>query len=311
MATTNSHRSPLSDLVQELDPNAPPPAPLDLLSTVSSLFSQRQEKLLKEKLARQDALTEAQYVAAREAAYKRRAAEKEAEAEFLDRLGRAIVISPRIKDTKPSKEEIEALVDEEVAKEERGLGLRRAIHETKEAYEKRMVALEYRIDSLDIIEKERKQKEPVHYVDGFPANVINVDRHVRPISVASTDGFSCLQCMVLGRRCGRTSDDEHICEPCARNARRCLVKRHLMLKSNMLRSWKFAEGQFFGYDELEDEARKWMLRMKEKLRQKKRPEVIQPMPAWPEKKDLGGKPDQQNMPRRWQDFLKSISPEGE
>ncbi|KAG8668732.1 hypothetical protein FPOAC2_08036 [Fusarium poae] len=301
MATTNFHRSPLSDVVRELDPNAPPPAPLDLLSTVSSLFARRQEKLRQEELALQDAEEEARYVAARAAARKRIEKEAEEEAELLDRLERALVITPRIKDTEPSKEEIEALVDNEIAKEEKGPGLRRAKHETAEEYEKRMVALEYRVDCLDIIEKERKQKEPVHYVDGFPTNVVIIDRHVRPIPETPAGNFSCLQCEVLGRRCGRRSDNERICEPCARIGRRCLVKHQWTQESKLLKSWKFAKSQRFGYDNLKDERRKWVWR----LRQKRNPKGFRPMPAWPVKKGSNVETDQQNTPKRWQDYLRS------
>ncbi|RGP70807.1 hypothetical protein FSPOR_3827 [Fusarium sporotrichioides] len=299
MATTNSYHSPVSDVVRELDLNAPPPAPLDLLSTVSFLFAQRREDLHKERLARQEAQAEAEFVATQAAAHKKQETQEKAEAEKLDRLKRALVPTPRIKDTEPSKEEIEALVDNEVAKEERGPGLRRARHETEKEYEKRMVALEHRVDCLDIIEKERKQKEPVHYVDGFPVNVIVIDRHVRPIPETLTGNFSCLQCEVLGRRCGRTSDNAHICEPCIRTSRRCLVKHSFTQESHMAKSWKFAKSQFFGYDNLRGERRKWM----ERLREKGRPRGFQPMPAWPDKKNSGDKTDQQNIPKRWQDYF--------
>ncbi|CEI68454.1 hypothetical protein FVEN_g5389 [Fusarium venenatum] len=303
MATTNSHSSPLSDVVRELDLNAPPPAPLDLLSTVSSLFARRQEKLHKERLTLQDAEEEAKFVAARAATRKRLQEEEEEEAEMLDRLERALVPTPRIKDTEPSKEEIEALVNKELAKEEQGPGLRRAKHETAEEYEKRMVALEYRVDCLDIIEKERKQKEPVHYVDGLPTNVVIIDRHFRPIPETPAGNFSCLQCEVLDRRCGRTSDNARICEACERLGRRCLVKHLWTQESKLMESWKFAKSQRYGYDNLKDERRKWVWRLR--LRQKEKLKGFQPMPAWPEKKGSDVKTGQQNTPKRWQDYLRS------
>ncbi|KAL6912921.1 hypothetical protein ACHAPO_007575 [Fusarium lateritium] len=303
MTTTNSHSPPLSDIMRELDLNAPPPAPLDLLSTVSSLFARRQEKLDKEWFALEDAEEEAEFIAAREAARKRLEEEEEEEAEMLDRLERALVPTPRIKDTEPSKEEIEALVNKELAKEEKGLGLRRAKHETAEEYEKRMVALEYRVDCLDIIEKERKQKGPVHYVDGLPTNVVIIDRHFRPIPETPAGNFSCLQCEVLDRRCGRTSDDAHICDPCVRLRRRCMVKHQWTQESKLMKSWKFAKSQRYGYDNLKDERRKWVWRLR--LRKREKFKVFQPMPAWPGKKGSNVKTGQQNTPKRWQDYLKS------
>ncbi|KAL4724921.1 hypothetical protein ACLX1H_008368 [Fusarium chlamydosporum] len=181
MSTTHSHSSLLSDVLRELDPNAPPAAPPDAMSTVSSLFIQRQEKLRKERLAREDAAKEAQFVAARATARKRLEAEEKAKAERLERLERALVPSPRVKDTEPSEEEVQALIDDEITKEAKGAGLRRARDETEEEYEERMKALEYRVDCIDYVREVRQQEEPARYVDGFPVNLVFIHRHFRPI----------------------------------------------------------------------------------------------------------------------------------
>ena len=71
MTTDHSHDSLLADIVQELDPNAPPAAPRDLISTVSSLFVQRREKLRKERRARKDAAIDAAFATARAIARKK------------------------------------------------------------------------------------------------------------------------------------------------------------------------------------------------------------------------------------------------
>ncbi|RGP61533.1 hypothetical protein FLONG3_10476 [Fusarium longipes] len=299
MATTDSRSTFLSDVMRELDPSAPPAAPPDLLSTVSSLFVQRQEKLRKEELrkeelARKDAETEARFAAASAATRK-----IQAEAEGLTE---ALVPSPRITNDYRSTEEIEDLIDDQIAKEAKGPGLRRARHETEQEYEARMDLLECRVNELYAIDLKRRQTEPVHYVDGFPVNLVAIHRHVRPIPEIPVGDYSCIQCKTLGRRCGRTSDEARICGPCARIGRRCLVKHLWTHDDDLVRSWEFAQGQFFGYDGLDYERRKWVKRLEQKGG---RGEGFQPLPVWPAKKN-SGETDQQNMPKRWQDYLKSI-----
>ncbi|KAJ4012182.1 hypothetical protein NW752_004576 [Fusarium irregulare] len=304
MTTDHSHDSLLADIVQELDPNAPPAAPRDLTSTVSSLFAQRREKLREERRARKDAAIDAAYATARAIARKKEEATQEAVAEKKYRHDRALSRPrPRVKDINPSKKEIDDLIEKEVAREAKGRGLQPAKGETEKRYEERMRALEDRVDDLDFIEQERTQHDPTRYIEGFPVNLVLVHRHVRLSPRIPFADFACLQCKALGRRCGRRSDDTYFCERCYRNNRRCLVKHHTECEEDHARTWKFAPLQRCRHDGLRDEIWKWM----GKLQQRKNGgDRIRPWPAW-HTKSSDGELDTQNIPKRWQDYFESAS----
>ncbi|KAH7243404.1 uncharacterized protein BKA55DRAFT_595842 [Fusarium redolens] len=139
--------SVLSDIIRELDPNAPPAAPPDLLSTVSSVFHQRSERLRQEALARRDAEIEAGYVAAREA---RKKEKLEEELEEEEEISEEEWDEDEDDDEIPSKEDIEAFIDDMIDKEEKGPGLRRAIGEAQEDHRKRVGTLQDRIQRLQL-----------------------------------------------------------------------------------------------------------------------------------------------------------------
>ncbi|KAF5721733.1 hypothetical protein FMUND_3469 [Fusarium mundagurra] len=143
--------SVLYDAFQEFNPKAPP-APLDLLSTVSSVFHQRSEKLQREALARTDAEIEAGFVATREARIK----EKLELLEEVDEEWEEEEISEdewdedEYEDEIPSREDVEAFINGVIAKEATGLVLDRAIGETIEDHTKRMKILEDRIQGYQL-----------------------------------------------------------------------------------------------------------------------------------------------------------------
>ncbi|SPJ76261.1 uncharacterized protein FTOL_05992 [Fusarium torulosum] len=293
----------LSEVIRELDPNAPPAAPLDLLSAVPLLFFQRREKLRLEKLARENVLLEAQYVAARAAGREKERKQQELEAEW-ERLQNIDLLPPvRVKDMTPCSDEVDALMDREIAKVVKGPGLKRTKSETEEQYDKRMTALELRLAKIQLVEVIRRFAAPPQYVEGFPTNLVNVHRHVRPIvPVFNAEMFDCLQCKVKGRRCSRNSEDSQRCERCRRDGHLCLIKRRAGKYDYIVRAWKFAEMP--RRVALEDETRKWLRR----LTRKGKVTGIQPLPAWPEKQYPNDTADQEDdTPRKWQDFLKGCA----
>ncbi|KAM0341176.1 hypothetical protein ACHAPU_010191 [Fusarium lateritium] len=285
-------------LVLDLDPDTPPPAaPLDLLSTVPLLFLQRQEKLRKlrrDELVRKDAQLKAKF--AREVEL-REQQEREAEKERLQNIDRRPP-PPRNKGTTPSTGEVSALIDNEISRVEKGLGLKRLQGETNAQYDKRMRVLEQRVWDFQEIEVERGYNAPLQYVEGFPTNLVNVHIHFRPvIPVLQKEMYACLQCKVKERRCSRNSNGSYSCERCGRDGDRCLVKPTEEAYDHNEESWIFAEGQRF--TGLDMAVRGWM----GKLAGKSKIEGIQPLPAWSEKQDPDGKVDRDYMPKRWQNFM--------
>ncbi|KAM0249966.1 hypothetical protein ACHAP5_002559 [Fusarium lateritium] len=293
----------LSDVMREVDSNAPPVAPLDLLSSVPVLFFQRQEKLRLENLAREDVLREARHVATRAAKREKQRKRQEREAE-RERLKNLDLLPPvRIKDKKPCSDEVDALMDREIGKVVEGLGLKRTESETEEQYDERMSALEYRLAKIQWIEVKRRLRSPPHYVEGFPTNLVNVHRHVRPIDpVVNAGMFDCLQCKAKGRRCSRNSEDSQKCNRCKHGNLYCLIKRRAEKNDYDVSTWRFAEIPRHGT--LEDVTRKWLRRLK----RKGKVAGIQPLPVWPERQDPDGTTDQDNdTPKKWQDFLKGCA----
>ncbi|KAI1051909.1 hypothetical protein LB506_003266 [Fusarium annulatum] len=122
-----------------------PPAPLDLLSTVSSVFHQRSERLRREALALTDAEIEAGFVATREARIKEKLEkleeEETSEGEWAEE---------EYEDEIPSREDVEAFVNGVIDKEATGSVLERAIGETVEDHRKRMETLEDRIQGYQL-----------------------------------------------------------------------------------------------------------------------------------------------------------------
>ncbi|KAF4956431.1 hypothetical protein FSARC_11567 [Fusarium sarcochroum] len=288
----------LSDILRELDPDAPPAAPPDLLSIVSSLFSQRRKRLRQERLARENEAIEAKLAAIREA---------RANAKDEKEKGQKCLLPPlRVKDMQPSKDEIEALIDDEVAQEAKSIGLKRAKGETKKQYNKRMAALEERVDHLAAFEHSRKQEAPLQYVDGIPVNLIEVHHNVRPyIPIAGAARFACLQCKAKGRRCSRNSNKSPLCERCARHGEQCLVKKWAWQDDNEEKMWRFAKGQRRGV--LDPLVKDWL----KKLEMKGKCEGIQPMPAWHENDSPENLRDQEYTPLTWQDKLQNINVKGQ
>ncbi|KAF5681071.1 hypothetical protein FHETE_102 [Fusarium heterosporum] len=186
-----------TELVLERDPDDPPAAPLDLLSTVSSLFLQRREKLRKlrqDELACRAAQLEAKYASyrAEKRFQDRQQQEQDAEEERLRNID---LLPPlRIKDTTPTTVEAEVLIDNEISRVEKGLGLKRLQEETEEQYDQRMRLLEQRVWNIQAIEVERRNDSPPQYVEGFPTNLVNVHVHVRPvIPVLQLEMYACFQ----------------------------------------------------------------------------------------------------------------------
>ncbi|KAF5615872.1 hypothetical protein F52700_13168 [Fusarium sp. NRRL 52700] len=135
----------LSNVLRKLDPNAPP-APLDLLSTVSSVFRQRSERLQRETLARTDAEIEAEFIATREARIKEKLKELEEEDEWgEEETSEDEWHEDEYEDEIPSREDVEAFVDNVINKEATGSVLDRAAGETIEGHRMRMENLEGRI----------------------------------------------------------------------------------------------------------------------------------------------------------------------
>jgi hypothetical protein len=288
--------SVLSDIIRELDPNAPPAAPPDLLSTVSSVFHQRSERLRQEALARRDAEIEAGYVAAREA---RKKEKLEEELEEEEEISEEEWDEDEDDDEIPSKEDIEAFIDDMIDKEEKGPGLRRAIGEAQEDHRKRVGTLQDRIQRLQLFKfaLEHEQGEPPKYVEGFPVNLVNAFCHLGPhIPVANAEMFDCLQCKVKGRRCSRSMNYSPACERCRRHGDPCLVKD---LTYPVALCWWFARGQKTG--DIEQVEIEWL----ERLVNKGKVEGIQALPVWPGVGDnSSNKSGEDEMPKKWQDFLK-------
>ncbi|KAF4986904.1 hypothetical protein FGRMN_10630 [Fusarium graminum] len=303
-------RSPIhSELVLELDPDDPPAAPLDLLSTVSSLFLQRRKKLRQlrqDELARRSAQLEAKYAAyrAEKRFQDRQQQEQDAEKERLQNID---LLPPlRIRDTTPSTDEVEVLIDDEISRVEKGFGLKRLQQETEEQYDQRMRLLEQRVWDIQAIEVERKNNSPPQYVEGFPTNLVNVHVHIRPvIPVLQLEMYACFQCKVKGRRCSRNSNESYKCERCSRNGNRCLVKRTEGEDDHVVRSWIFAEGQ--RCTGLDLAVKRWM----GELARKNNVEGIQPLPVWSKKPESDDVVDGDDAPKRWQGFLKESTEKGE
>ncbi|EWZ34781.1 hypothetical protein FOCG_10864 [Fusarium oxysporum f. sp. radicis-lycopersici 26381] len=294
-----SPNSVLSDIIRELDPNAPPAAPLDLLSTVSSIFHQRSERLRREALARTDAEIEAGFVATREARIKEKLEELEEEEEEEEETSEDEWDEDEYEDEIPSREDVEAFINGMIDKEATGPVLRRAIGETREDHRKRIETLEDRIQGYQLSKfvLEDLRGDPPRYVEGFPVNLINAFCHLRPhVLFMNTEMFDCLQCQVKGRRCSRNMNYSPACERCRRHGDPCLVKD---FTHPVAVCWWFARGQETG--DIEQVELEWL----ERLVNKGQAEGIQALPVWPE---VGGNSsnnsDEEEMPKKWQDFLK-------
>lgn len=290
----DSPNSVLSDVPRELDPRAPP-APLDLLSTVSSVFHQRSERLRREALALTDAEIEAGFVATREARIKEKLEkleeEETSEGEWAEE---------EYEDEIPSREDVEALVNGVIDKEATGSVLERAIGETVEDHRKRMETLEDRIQGYQLSKAvlEDVRGDPPRYVEGFPVNLVNAFLRLRPrIAVMNTGGFICLQCQVKGKRCSRNMNYSPACERCRRHGDPCLVKD---FTHPVAVRWWFARGQETGH--IEQVELEWWL---ERLANKGQTEGIQALPVWPE---VGNNPSnnrgEEELPQKWQHILK-------
>ncbi|KAF5549003.1 hypothetical protein FPHYL_9753 [Fusarium phyllophilum] len=148
----DSPNSVLSDVFQKLNPKAPL-APLDLLSTVSTVFHQRSEKFQREALARTDAEIEAGFVATREARIKEKLElleEVDEEWEEEEEASEDEWDEDEYEDEIPSREDVEAFINGVIAKEATGPVLERAIGETIEDHRKRMKTLEDRIQGYQL-----------------------------------------------------------------------------------------------------------------------------------------------------------------
>ncbi|KAF4334200.1 hypothetical protein FBEOM_11978 [Fusarium beomiforme] len=296
--------SVLSEIVRELDLIALP-GELDLLSTVSSLFYQRKEKLHQESLVRMDAQIEAKYVSIREERRQNELEEVEEDEgeETSDEEGDSEGTDDERWDeddheyVDPSKEEIEALIEYQIAKEARRSGLKRARGETQEGYRKRMRHLEKRIKKLQLFGRklERVHGEPPLYVEGFPVNLTDALYHVLPhLPVVRTEKFDCLQCKVKGGRCSRSQNYSPVCERCRRHGDPCLVKD---MTCPVALRWWFAMGQ--PTSNIEEVEIEWL----ERLMNKTRGEAIQALPLWHEADDSSRKGRGEKNTPRWQDFF--------
>ncbi|KAF4448148.1 hypothetical protein F53441_8406 [Fusarium austroafricanum] len=289
----------LAEVIQDLDGNAPPAAPPDLLSAVSSLFSQRKAELRRKRRARKDAKKEAKYVARREARKKLEEEAKQKEREEYEEWDSDGYDDdfPSFEDEEPSKEEIQALIEDEIATEAKTRGLGQAKGETEQEYKKRMQALEERIDELHNIKAElmEEEEEPPQYIDGFPVNFVYTHYYMYPrIRAVNAKDFRCLQCTAKGGRCSRSSNNSPICERCRRHGDSCLIK-HTEKKDAQ---WEFAGGQ--DMEGREAVIKEWS----ERLENKDKVEGMQALPDWSEVKDLDKKGGQKDAPQRWQDYLR-------
>ncbi|KAF5027878.1 hypothetical protein F66182_19 [Fusarium sp. NRRL 66182] len=284
----------LSDILRDLDPNAPPAAPLNILSTVKFLFTERYSRLRDKRIAREKAEEEARIAAIRAARAKKKPRPREKQNRIAPPL--------RVKDAIPSAEEIEALIDDEVAQEAKGLGLKRTKGESRRQYDKRMRALEERVDLLAYVEYHRKQQARLQYVEGMPVNLIEIHPHVRPITVnTDTAMHACLQCKVTGRRCSRNSDKSSFCERCGRNGERCLAKTWFWKEDKDAEAWKITRGEQEGREELVEE---WLGKLRMKI--KGQSEGIPAMPMWHKNDHLENLMDPDYEPERWCDKLKEV-----
>ncbi|KAF5584916.1 hypothetical protein FPANT_7703 [Fusarium pseudoanthophilum] len=147
----DSPNSVLSDVFQELNPKAPP-APPDLLSTVSSVFHQRSERFQREVLARKDAEIEAGFVATREARIKEKfeALKEEEEDWDEEETSEDEWYEDEYEDEIPSGEDVEAFINGVITKEATGPVLDLAIGESIEDHRKRMKTLEDRIQGYQL-----------------------------------------------------------------------------------------------------------------------------------------------------------------
>ncbi|KAF4957632.1 hypothetical protein FGADI_2994 [Fusarium gaditjirri] len=293
-----SPNSVLSDIIQELDPNAPPAAPLDLLSTVSSIFHQRSERLRREALARTDAEIEAGFVATREARIKEKLEEWEEEGE-KEETSEDEWDEDEYEDKIPSREDVETFINDVIDKEATGPVIKRAIGETREDHRRRMETLEDRIQGYQLSKfmLEDVRGDPPRYVEGFPVNLVNAFVHLRPhVPSVNTKMFDCLQCQVKGRRCSRNMNYSPACERCRRQGDPCLVKD---FTHPVAVCWWFARGQ--ETRDIEQVELEWL----ERLVNKGQTEGIQAWPVWPVVGDnSSNNRGEEEMPKKWQDFLK-------
>jgi hypothetical protein len=296
----DSPNSVSSDVFQELNPKAPP-APLDLLSTASSVFHQRSERFQREVLAREDAEIEAGFVATREARIKEKleALKEEDEVWNEEETSEDEWYEDEYEDEIPSGEDVEAFINGVIAKEATGPVLDPAIGESIEDHRNRMKTLEDRIQGYQLSKfvLEDVRGDPPRYVEGFPVSLVNAFCRLRPlIPVRNTGAFVCLQCQVKGKRCSRNDNYSAACERCRRHGDHCLVKDS---NNPVAVCWLFARGQ--ETDNIEQVELEWWL----ERANKGEAEGIQALPVWPEVGDNNPSNNrgQEEMPQKWQGFL--------
>ncbi|KAM5345394.1 hypothetical protein ACJ41O_011256 [Fusarium nematophilum] len=314
----------LSDILREIGEDLPPPAPPDLLSTVSSLFSGRVEMLRRE----------------------REAAEAEARAE-VDRLEDAAMAEPtpspppspprkpfsqrltveelqererlrreRVKarraEPKPlsklSRAELGRLLDDEVAKEATGLGMKQAECETGPEYEERIRALEARLDRIAIFGIQRQSEATPRYVEGMPASLVSVHPYARPPQIPrASRRTACLQCRTRKMPCSRTVDalygpaskpgaERNGCSRCVRNGDRCMAKDYEWRDDDNLEAWRFVDKKG-GRKEEKALAKELFGKMSEKGR------IAAPLPAWHENDQPENRRDGEYKPKGYWNIL--------
>lgn len=324
----------LNDIVvelQRLDSSAPPPAPPDLFSAVSSLtvrrediIARRREKREREKRRTQDEVIDAAAKVERVVPYwveetvqwikQKYGVGPDAKdlhsggyLEMIIRMRKESIrreIEKRIKypQAKPLEalalEELGRRMDQEIAKEEQGLGLKPGERESPEKYNKRMKALEERIS---VFAKEvyfRQVDGPLRYTEGMPVSLIAVHPHVRPAHPPNdTLRPKCLQCEMSCMNCSHTrffpggSGEPPRREPCARcerNGAPCIIR--FPEDPDDDKHWKLAEKG----TGLSPEEKKALVDMWLERREEKRERRV--FPNWPEKKtteEKGGSDDKE------------------
>ncbi|KAF4977346.1 hypothetical protein FZEAL_6118 [Fusarium zealandicum] len=312
----------LSAILRELHQDAPPVAPLDLISTVSSLVSRRfdilrrrEEEAEAEEIRIEDEkelkfpvrATIAQLRDCEEKAFLEKKRKEEAWDKNVCDHFRARLrpwVDPLLK---MSRAELEHLVDEEVEKEATGPGLEQAENETARQYKKRITALEKRIDKWAYVDYKRRLEGPLRYTEGLPASLIAVHPNIRPLRApTATERMPCLQCKVRGMPCSRTMDfaygprserggQKKSCSRCKRNGDRCLVKLWDWKEDEDVTGWKIIEGNRDGELEL---AKEWF----EKKHGKKL--AAEALPAWHENDQADNSRDQEYKYKGWWNVLK-------
>ncbi|KAF4999020.1 hypothetical protein FDECE_11636 [Fusarium decemcellulare] len=312
----------LSAILRELDEFAPPPAPPDLLTTVSALFSGRRKARRRRKAAAR-AEAEAESESESEAEEDRiedarpsqvssslqlerappRTDEEYDELARLRRQARRPEPKPLIKLTRA---ELYNLIDKEVEKEMTGLGIQQAEGETKLDHDKRMRSLEERVDRFMSVVYFKQRTGPLRYLEGLPSSLIAVHPHVRPIVPPEESGRdACLQCQAQKMRCSRTVDvaygpgsrpnaGKRNCSRCERKGERCLVKIWRWKDADKVESYKFAEGPRGGAGDM----------VKELLDKISRINVAEAFPAWHQNDRPENARDKQYKQRGWWNVLK-------